>query len=567
MYTKVTRSLTQLGVDVFTDSETLQKYATDESVFEVMPKMVVIPHTAQEVQSIVRVVNEYTKDYPEISLTARAAGTGLSGGSLNDSIILDIKELATTSKLSFKEGDTHAYLHTGPGVYFRDLQTLVEKEGYSYPPYPSSWRICTIGGMVVNNAAGPNSLKYGHAVEFVESLEVVLHDGVLHRFNAISYEQLQKELQRDDSVGKLYSFVWDELQNNYDLIKDAKPEGSKNTSGYELWDALNADSVEEFKKGNGTLNLVHVFCGSQGTIGIITNIELKLLKMPERSNLLVVPVYDQSKMGEIIQMVLPHDPYNVELYDAKSYKLALKNPGFFKSFFTQVGEQGTIGYFGFLWTMYNSFIFRFKAKVPRYTLMIKFDAATKKMTSEQVQAAFDTLKEEKVPVHIISNKHEEDMFWRIRGSSFSLAKLTPEPSRPAAFLEDMVVAPQKIPAFLDDVVAKLDEYKLQYAVHGHGGNGHFHFYPLFDFTDEQTPERLYKIAHEFYSIAQKHDGNICGEHNDGIIRTPFMGQLFSDEALDLFKRFEHAADPGDIFNPGKKVNPKFDIRGSIRSTN
>ncbi len=561
MYTKVARTLRELGIDISTDKEVLAKYATDESIFSVTPQMVVIPHTREEVQTIVRTVGEYTKEYPHISLTVRAAGTGLSGGSLNDSIILDSTKLSGME--AFEMTDKGATLRVAPGTYFRDIKAAAEAHDLFFPPFPSSWRLCTIGGMVANNAAGPNSLKYGHTSEFINELEVVMHDGVHHVFKEIDYKELEVELVREDSVGDLYRFMWEKIQADFSGIKKTKPDSSKNSSGYELWDVLQADSVKNFIAGKGTINMVHALCGSQGTIGIVTSITLRLIRKTKESDLLLVPVYDTDKMGDIILKLLKHDPYNIELFDDKSYRLALKHPGFFKQFFVDTKDS----YVMFLVRLYTTFFTKLKGKVPAFTLMVKFDGDKESNTNKQVCNVLESLEKDDIKALRIKENAQEDVFWRIRGSSYSLAKLTPEDNRPAAFLEDMVVPPAEIPGFLKSVKEKLDEHGLQYAVHGHGGNGHFHFYPSFDFTNPETPERLYKIAHEFYTLAEKHKGNICGEHNDGIMRTPFMGTIFSEEELELFVAFEHAADPEDIFNPGKKVNPKFDIRGSMRTTN
>jgi FAD/FMN-containing dehydrogenase len=111
------------------------------------------------------------------------------------------------------------------------------------------------------------------------------------------------------------------------------------------------------------------------------------------------------------------------------------------------------------------------------------------------------------------------------------------------------------------------EFNVTSAVHGHGGNGHFHFYPLLDFTSKTTPALVEKMAAAFYETAIKFKGNICGEHNDGIIRTPYLNLMYTKKMLEIFKTCEHIFDPEDIFNPGKKVNPRFDIRHNIRHTN
>ena len=111
------------------------------------------------------------------------------------------------------------------------------------------------------------------------------------------------------------------------------------------------------------------------------------------------------------------------------------------------------------------------------------------------------------------------------------------------------------------------EFNVQSAIHGHGGNGHFHFYPLLDFTNKTTAALIEKMAEAFFTTAVKFNGDICGEHNDGIIRTPYLHLMFTKKMLEIFKDCEHIFDPDDIFNPGKKVNPRFDIRHNIRHTN
>ena len=131
----------------------------------------------------------------------------------------------------------------------------------------------------------------------------------------------------------------------------------------------------------------------------------------------------------------------------------------------------------------------------------------------------------------------------------------------------MTVPPENLSKFFIQIKSLLKEFNVTAAVHGHGGNGHFHFYPLLDFTNKTTPALVEKMADRFFSLAVKFGGNICGEHNDGIIRTPHLNKMFTKKMLDLFKATESIFDPNDIFNPGKKVNPRFDIKETMRHTN
>jgi len=168
---------------------------------------------------------------------------------------------------------------------------------------------------------------------------------------------------------------------------------------------------------------------------------------------------------------------------------------------------------------------------------------------------------------VVSNPIEAEMLWQIRRASYTLSKFQDPTKRPAAFLEDMTVPPENLSKFFVEIKKLFKEFNVTSAVHGHGGNGHFHFYPLLDFTQKTTPLMVEKMAEKFYNTAIKYKGNICGEHNDGIIRTPHLSKVFSKKMLDIFKKTEAIFDPEDIFNPGKKVNPRFDIKSSMRKSN
>jgi FAD/FMN-containing dehydrogenase len=168
---------------------------------------------------------------------------------------------------------------------------------------------------------------------------------------------------------------------------------------------------------------------------------------------------------------------------------------------------------------------------------------------------------------VTNNPIDVEMYLQIRRASYSLSKLIDKTKRPAAFLEDMTVPPENLSKFFVQIKRLLKEFNVTSAIHGHGGNGHFHFYPLLDFTNKTTPALVEKLANVFYDTAVKFKGNICGEHNDGIIRTPFLSKMYTKKMLEIFKVAEHTFDPDDIFNPGKKVNPRFDIKHNIRHTN
>lgn len=539
---------------VSTDKELLEKYSTDESIFAVHPQIVIQPKSKRDVEIAVQVVRDETKRFSSLSLTPRAAGTGLSGGSLTDSIIIDVCTHLTNIEEVRKKGK-NITVTLEPGVMWRNMEKRLKADNVYLPPYTSSKDICSVGGSIANNAAGPESLRYGHCGDWVDSLEVVLYDGHTYTIQPISFKEYKALIKKDDAYAAILSEVFTLIEKNEKTISTARPKTQKNSAGYGIWDVLDG-TVAEFKKGKAQLDLGRLISGSQGTIGVITSITLRTAPIERDRTLIAIPVFDLASASEVVMAALPFDPINIELFDALTFDLALKNPNFFKD------RLDGITYYKVLLSMYTTYHVRWGRKTPEFTFLVTLDHETDPAPALAAIKAAGGAK-----ARIVTNKDEGEMFWQIRRASYTLSKFQDPTKRPAAFLEDMTVPPENLGRFFVEIKKLFKKYNVHSAVHGHGGNGHFHFYPLLDFTKQGTGDLVMKMAEDFYSTAVKFGGNICGEHNDGIIRTPHLNKLFNKKTLDIFKQIEHAFDPDDIFNPGKKVNPRFDIKETLRHKN
>lgn len=540
--------------DISSDKESLEAFSTDESIFSVRPQIVLAPKTPVDLEIAVKVIDAHTDTFPSLSLTPRAAGTGLSGGSLTDSIVVDVKRYLNQIG-QYNEAD--ATITVQPGIMFPVVEAELKKHGRYLPAFPASKDICTIGGCVGNNAAGPDSLRFGHFAESVASLDVVLKDGNTYTLKPLTFNGYKALTRLDNAHSEIAKAVYTLIKKNEKDIKAARPNTKKNTAGFPLWDVIST-SVAEFEAGNGTFDLTRLIAGSQGTLGIVSSITLKTEPIHDRTVLLTVPVYDLQKAGELITNVLQYNPINVELFDGPSMTLAVENPNFFRD--RVPGFQ----YYRFLLSLYTVYNFSYKRKAPEFTLLITIDTAE---TTHSANEIVDAVKKDTgLPISIVNSPQRKNMFWQVRRASYTLSKLQDPTKRPAAFLEDMTVPPENISPFFSDIKKLLKKHNVTAAVHGHGGNGHLHFYPLLDFTKDQG-EKVEKMAEDFFAVAIKYKGNICGEHNDGIIRTPHLSKIYNKKTLDLFKELEALFDPKDIFNPGKKVNPRYDIKKYLRHTN
>ena len=542
---------------VSTDKHVLDKYSTDESIFSVRPQVVIQPKTKRDVEIATKVIARETKRFTSLSLTPRAAGTGLGGGSLTDSIVIDmcahihnIGEVRVT-----KDKITIA---CEPGAMWRDVEKRLKLHDAYIPSYTSSKDICSIGGSIANNAAGPDSLRYGHCADWVEELEVVFADGNTYTVKPLTYKEFKALIKEKHEYARIAREIFAVIEKNEAEILKNKPKTKKNTAGYALWHVL-SQGVEKFKKGEGTFDLTRIIAGSQGTVGIVTGIIMRAIPIEHHSTILVIPVFDLEDTAKVVTRALKYDPISIELFDALTFDLALKNPDFFKK------RLSGLDYYRTMLNMYTTFHVRYGRRTPDFTVLITLDKET--VDKHPVRDIIKAINFNKTKARVVTTKLEQEMWWQIRSASYTLSKFQDPSKRPAAFLEDMTVPPENLSKFFVEIKKLFKEFNVTSAVHGHGGNGHFHFYPLLDFTKKTTPILVEKMAERFYDTAIKYKGNICGEHNDGIIRTPYLGKIFTKEMLEIFKKTENIFDPDDIFNPGKKVNPRFDIKKYMRTKN
>src|SRR3989344_5113693 len=204
--------------EVETDEETLKLYSHDASLFEVMPQVVVFPKNSQDVEKLVQFVNRHRTNDKSLSLTGRSAGTDMSGGSINDSIIVAFERHFT--RLKSIKGDTAT---VEPGMYYRHFEEETLKHGLIFPSYPASREICAIGGMVNNNSGGEKSLNWGKTEKYVVGLKVVLSDGKEHLIKPLGTKELDKKIQGDDLEAEIYKKMYKLIMDNWDTLQKAKP--------------------------------------------------------------------------------------------------------------------------------------------------------------------------------------------------------------------------------------------------------------------------------------------------------------------------------------------------------
>ena len=253
-----------------TDDKTRELYSHDASLFELKPDIVGYPKDAEDLKAVVKFVGEHKKDNPNLSITPRSRGTDMSGGAIGDSILLDVSKHMTTLVNVDAEKAT-----VQPGMMYKDFEVGTLKHGALLPSYPASRDLASVGGMMSNNSGGEKSLEYGKTDNFVTELKMVLADGNEYVVKPLTKAELVRKMSQGDFEGDLYKKTFDLLEAHYDQIQAAKPNVSKDSTGYHLWNVWNRET--------GIFDLTKLFVGAQGTLGLITEGTVKLVKHREHS--------------------------------------------------------------------------------------------------------------------------------------------------------------------------------------------------------------------------------------------------------------------------------------------
>jgi FAD/FMN-containing dehydrogenase len=549
---EISAGLTKVGFtgEIDDTPATLDLYSHDASMFELRPKLVVKPKAAKDVEKLVALVADHKKDKPHLSLTARSAGTDMSGGAINDSIIVDFG--AHFTMLGKITGTT---AQTQPGVLYRHFEPQTLAHGALLPTYPASRDLASVGGMVNNNSGGEKSLEYGKTEDFVTELQFVFADGVERTVKPLKKAELDKKMKQKDFEGEVYRQLFILIDGNYDKIKAAKPRVTKNSTGYNLWDVWDRET--------GVFDLTKLIVGAQGTLGFVTNIHFRLVPARKHSGLLVLFMKNTNKLGEVIPKVLDAKPATFESFDDATLWLSIR---FMPSFLKLLGWKRFIH---LLITLIPDGLQLLRG-IPKLILMVEFNGETEDEVRQKVRSLHQQLRKYRARYEI--NGFEEDptegkseKFWLMRRYSFQLLRSKVKDKHTAPFIDDFVVPPVHLTAFLPQLRAIIKKYKLFATVAGHMGDGNFHVIPLMKLEDPKDRKKILPAMKAVNKLVLKYDGSLSGEHNDGLVRGPWLEMMYGKEMLQIFKDAKHIMDPQNIFNPHKKADADWEYSfGHIR---
>ena len=517
--------------EVMTGQDALRYFATDGSIFSVMPTMVVYPQNENDIRKTARFTWQLAERGRVIAMTARGAGTDQGGAALGAGIILAFP--AHLNRIVEFDNKTGVVV-VEPGINYGRLQQTLHTHGRFVPPFPASYEYSTIGGAVANNSSGEKSVKYGSTLDYVRSLRVVLANGEVIETFRISKRELSKKLGLATFEGEIYRSVDGILEEHKETLQDLNLRVTKNTAGYNLLD---------IKRKDGSFDLTPLFVGSQGTLGIVSEVTLETeVHNPETT--LFVAAFDSIEDAQSAVLDIKdkgNSASAIEMVDDNLLKLVESiNPNLLK---------------GVIETPY-----------PKVVLLIECDDISDRAQKKTARHIRKILDHAQVKYQEEADPIRQEKLWKIRHSSAAVVAHSIGARKALPIVEDGVVPLGRFKDYIEGVYQLFNKYHLEAAVWGHAGDANLHMQPYLDLSQVGDRQTAFRLMDDYYNLVISLGGSTSGEHNDGRLRAPYLEKLYGEAVYNVFVKVKQVLDPYGTLNPGVKVGVTLEnIKPLVRS--
>lgn len=506
------------------DMLTRRLFANDASMYQEIPKGVFFPKNESDIQALVKWCVD--KGVP---ITARAAGTSLAGQTTGGGIVMDTSRFLNQI---LKIDTDRSVAHVQPGVIRDTLNREAGAFKLQFGPDTSTTNRCMLGGMIGNNSAGSFSLKHRTTREHVNRLRTVLSDGSIVEFGPLTNDELDKKCSLDSLEGKIYRQMLALLRQHKQLIVDSypHPEITRRNTGYAL-DRL--CEMEPLTQGGRPFNMAELLTGSEGTLAMTIDAEVRLVPVPDHKILLVgqystlhesmLATVDAVKVGTAA----------VELIDDIIIDATKLNIEQSRNRFFIVGE-------------------------PKAVLMIQFEGDDLADLHERAQLLVKQLRDKNLgyDYKVLTDSDEMNRVWDLRKAGLGLLMGTWAESRTPEFIEDTAVRVEDLPHYIEEFEQIMAKYNTHSVYYAHASVGELHLRPELNLTTRDGLETMKKMAVDVAQLVRKYRGSLSGEHGDGRVRAPYIRYVLGDEMMPILARVKQIWDPAGIFNPGKIVDAK-----------
>jgi len=514
----------EVAGDVWFDRVSRGMYATDASIYQMMPLGVVVPRTGADVEATIAIAREHG-----VPVTARGGGTSQCGQTVNHGLIVDVSRyLRDVVAL-----DTAARtVRVQPGIVLDELNRGLKKHGLFFPVDPSTASRATIGGMTANNSSGARSIRYGIMADNVVGIDAVLADGARAYFG---------EVTAGPANGTVAPPRYRELVDRVRAIAareaseiDARiPKVQRNVGGYAIHTV----------RPQGDFNMAKLLVGSEGTLAFFTEIDLALQPLPRAKALGVCHFPTFADAMRSTEALVALDPVAVELVDRTMIELSRKIAAFAPILEKYVrGEPGSL-------------------------LLVEFAGDDPAPLQERLDALDDAMASLGFPNAVVklTDAAQQSEMWEVRAAGLNIMTSMRGDAKPISIIEDCAVPLQHLADYTERLNRIFAKYGTTGTFYAHASVGCLHVRPVLNMKHDDDVRKLRAIAEEAFAIVREYGGAHSGEHGDGIVRSEFHEEMYGARIVEAFREIKTAFDPSNTLNPGKIVDaPRMDDRTLFR---
>ncbi|WP_175780256.1 FAD-binding and (Fe-S)-binding domain-containing protein [Burkholderia anthina] len=517
---------TELRGDVHADRASRGRYATDASIYQIMPLGVVVPRD----QDDLRIALDIARDR-KIPVLARGAGTSQCGQTVGEALVVDNSKWLNR----IVEFDAQARTVTvEPGIVLDHLNAWLKPHGLWFPVDVSTGAQCTIGGMAGNNSCGSRSIEYGNMVHNVLAIDAILADGSACRFGSLAQPVTERRtLELLHGVERIATRERDELVERV-------PKVLRRVAGYnlDLFDCQNPRAYTD----DGHANLAHLLVGSEGTLAYSRQITLKLAPLPAHKTLGVVnfPTFYQAM--DAAQHIVKLKPVAVELVDRTMIALSMENPAF-----RPVIEQALVGQ-------------------PQAILLVEFAGESRDAQLTQLDRLAELMADLGLSGSVVkmTDASAQKALWDVRKAGLNIMMSMKGDGKPVSFIEDCAVPLEHLAEYTRRLTEVFHKHETEGTWYAHASVGTLHVRPILDMRRDGAT-RMREIAGEAAALVREYKGAYSGEHGDGLCRGEWVAWQYGPRLNAAFAEIKQLFDPDNRFNPDKIVNPpRMDAREHFR---
>jgi len=510
------------------------RYATDASVYQVVPLGVVVPKTWADVESTLGIARE-----AGVPVLPRGGGTSQCGQTVNRAVVIDLSK--HLNKVVSVDRERHSCV-VEPGLVLDQLNAALKPTGLWFPVDVSTASRATLGGMAANNSCGSRSIRYGLMRDNVQAIDALLADGSKAVFGEL-LRDAAAPLHGNNAVAALFQDLLDLGGREAEEIRGRFPNVLRRVGGYNI-DAL-------IPGEGGSNNLAHLLVGSEGTLALSERLTLKLSPILAKKTLGACHFPTLYDAMDAAQHLVTLGPTAVELVDRTMIELSRDI------------------------AMFRPVVDCFVRGEPGAILLVEFAEDDQAENLRRLKALGDMMaelgfrwedpgKRDGGVVEAVDAEFQKQI-WEVRKQGLNIMMSMKSEGKPVSFVEDCAVQLSDLAEYTRRLTEIFRKHGTDGTWYAHASVGTLHVRPVLNLKLDQDVKAMRAIAEEAFEMVREYKGSHSGEHGDGIVRSEFHRAMFGDRMVESFEWVKDRMDPAGVLNPGRVVRPpKMDDRSLFR---